>query len=76
MIKIAVQLNYLAKKGWKPKNADEDYLITLIKIEFSESAIKEAKYSHISKDKNKNLRKLFEEAAASVAAESSTGTWT
>jgi ribulose-bisphosphate carboxylase large chain len=65
---MAVQFNYLAKKGWKPKNADKDWLITLIKIEFSKTAIKEAK--------KKSLKKLFEDAAASVAAESSTGTWT
>ncbi len=65
---MAVQFNYLAKKGWKPRNADKDWLITLIKVEFSKTAIKEAK--------GKSMRKLFEEAAASVAAESSTGTWT
>ena len=65
---MAVQLNYLAKKGWKPKNSDEDYLITLIKVELSKLALKEAK--------GKSLRKLFEDAAASVASESSTGTWT
>ncbi len=72
---MAVQLNYLAPKGWKPKNPDEDYLTTLLKIEFSESAIKEAKYSHLSKNRE-GIRTLFENAAASVAAESSTGTWT
>jgi len=65
---MAVQLNYLAKKGWKPKNADEDFLITLIKVELSKTAVKEAK--------GKPIRKIFEDAAASVAAESSTGTWT
>ena len=65
---MAVQFNYLAKKGWKPKNADKDWLITLIKVEFSKTAIREAK--------KKSLKKLFEDAAASVAAESSTGTWT
>jgi ribulose-bisphosphate carboxylase large chain len=64
---MAVQLNYLAKKGWKPKNPDADWLITLIKVELSEKAIKES---------GKPFDKIFEDAAASVAAESSTGTWT
>lgn len=63
---MAVQLNYLAPRGWKP---NDNYLVSLIKVELSEAALKEAKYS-------KDLRKIFEEAAASVAAESSTGTWT
>jgi ribulose-bisphosphate carboxylase large chain len=68
---MAVQFNYLAKKGWKPRNSDKDWLITLIKVEFSKTAIKEAKV------KSKlSMKKLFEDAAASVAAESSTGTWT
>ncbi len=62
---MAVQLNYLAPKGWKPS---EDDLITLIKVELSKTALKEAK--------GKNIKKIFEEAAASVASESSTGTWT
>nr|VDD89032.1 RuBisCO long chain, Form III-like [uncultured archaeon] len=66
---MAVQFNYLAKKGWKPANADKKWLITLIKVEFSKSAVQEARGE-------KSLRKLFEDAAASVAAESSTGTWT
>lgn len=77
---MAVQLNYLAKRGWKPKNSDRDYLITLLKIELDEKAIKEAKYGHskskYSKDLKKLKKELFEEAAATVAAESSTGTWT
>ncbi len=65
---MAVQFNYLAPKGWKPKNAEENYLITLLKMELSKEAIKEA---------GKTSKKIiFEEAAASVAAESSTGTWT
>lgn len=52
-------------------------MITLIKVELSKSAIKEANYSHLSKRKKlMKERKLFEDAAASVAAESSTGTWT
>ena len=62
---MAVQLDYLAKKGWKP---NDNYLVTLVKMELSKIAIKEAK--------GKPLRKVFEEGAASVAAESSTGTWT
>lgn len=65
---MAVQLNYLAPKGWKPKNPDERYVITLLKVEFSATARREAKGT--------SQRKLFEDAAASVAAESSTGTWT
>ena len=65
---MAVQLNYLAKRGWKPKNPDNNYLITLIKLELSKSAIKEAK--------KVSLKKVFRDGAASVAAESSTGTWT
>ena len=40
----------------------------MIKLELSKIAIKEAK--------GKPLRRVFEEGAASVAAESSTGTWT
>lgn len=72
---MAVQLNYLAPKGWQPKNPDENYVITLLKIDFSKSAIREAKYHHLSGSKF-STRKLFEDAAASVAAESSTGTWT
>ena len=43
-------------------------MVTLIKLELSKIAIKEAK--------GKPLRRVFEEGAASVAAESSTGTWT
>ncbi len=65
---MAVQFNYLAKRGWKPKNPDENYIITLIKVELDESAIKEVK--------GKSIKKIFEDAVASVAAESSTGTWT
>ena len=62
---MAVQLDYLAKKGWKP---NDNYLVTLVKLELSKIAIKESK--------GKPLRKVFEEGCASVAAESSTGTWT
>ncbi len=72
---MAVQFDYLAKRGWKPKNPDENYLITLIKIELDERAVAKAKYHHLKKGKKKK-DKLFEDAAATVAAESSTGTWT
>ncbi len=57
---MAVQLNYLAPPGWTPPNADEDYVIVLFKLELM---------PEIPEDK-------FPEAAASIAAESSTGTWT
>ena len=67
---MAVQFNYLARKGWKPKNEDKNWLITLIKIELDDKAIKEAKRS------KKSEKELFEEASATIAAESSTGTWT
>jgi len=72
---MAVQFNYLAQKGWKPKNPDENYVITLLKIELDEKAMRTAKYQHLKKGENKK-NKLFEDAAATVAAESSTGTWT
>src|SRR3989339_1014366 len=64
---MAVQFNYVAKKGWKPQNSDENYVITLLKIELDEKAIKES---------GKPEKELFEDAAGTVAAESSTGTWT
>lgn len=70
---MAVQFSYLAKKGWKPP---KDWLVTLLKVELSKQAIREAKYHHIKKEKKNSVDKLFEDAAASVAAESSTGTWT
>ena len=72
---MAVQLNYLAKNGWKPENPDENYVITMIKVELDEEAIKEAKYSHLKKGEKK-IDRLFEDAASTIAAESSTGTWT
>jgi len=72
---MAVQFNYVAKRGWKPKNPDENYVITLLKIELDETAVKEAKYHHLKKGQKK-IDKLFEDAAGTVAAESSTGTWT
>jgi len=73
---MAVQFNYLAPKGWKPKNPDKGWLITLIKVELSQDAIREAKYHHIKNSPSKSINQLFEDAAASIAAESSTGTWT
>ena len=57
---MAVQLNYLAPDNWQPQNAEEDFVIVLYKLELADGV-----------DKNK-----FPEAAASLAAESSTGTWT
>ncbi len=73
---MAVQFDYIAKKGWRPSK--ENYLVTLLKVELDETAIKEARYSHSKKNYSivKLRRELFEEAAATVAAESSTGTWT
>lgn len=72
---MAVQFDYIAKKGWKPNK--ENFLVTLLKIELDEKAVHEAKYHHSKPIPEKKLRKdLFEEAAATVAAESSTGTWT
>jgi ribulose-bisphosphate carboxylase large chain len=67
---MAVQFNYIAPKGWKPKNPDENYIISLLKVELSESAVKEGKRT------GKSKKELFEEAVATIAAESSTGTWT
>lgn len=57
---MAVQLNYLAPQGWQPPNADEDYVVALFKIQLA-PGVPESK---------------FPDAVASVAAESSTGTWT
>jgi ribulose-bisphosphate carboxylase large chain len=57
---MAVQLEYLAPEGWSPPNADDDYLITLVKMELADGIDESA----------------FPDAAASCAAESSTGTWT
>jgi ribulose-bisphosphate carboxylase large chain len=51
---------YIAPKGWKPKNPDEDYIITYLDIELADG---------IGMDQ-------FEKAVAACAAESSTGTWT
>lgn len=57
---MAVQLNYIAPHGWQPENPDENYVLIQFKIELADF-VDPAK---------------FIEAAASVAAESSTGTWT
>lgn len=57
---MAVQLNYLAPPGWRPENPDENYVLVQYKLELSDFVPKEK----------------FLDAAASVAAESSTGTWT
>ena len=57
---MSIHSEYIAPKGWKPKNPDEDYLITELDIELADG---------VPEDK-------FEEVAVSCAAESSTGTWT
>ena len=57
---MAVQLNYLAPSNWQPENPDENYVLVQYKLELSPIVPKEK----------------FIDAAASVAAESSTGTWT
>ena len=75
---MAVKFDYVAKKGWKPKNPDENYVITLLKVELDKKAVEEAKYegSRKSYSKKKFHDEIFEEAVGTVAAESSTGTWT
>jgi ribulose-bisphosphate carboxylase large chain len=50
---------YLAPEGWKPKNPDEDYIITMLDIELLDKLTMDD----------------FKTAAAACAAESSTGTW-
>jgi len=57
---MSIHSEYIAPSGWKPKNPDEDYLITELDIELADG---------VPQDK-------FEDVAASCAAESSTGTWT
>jgi ribulose-bisphosphate carboxylase large chain len=57
---MAVQLDYFAPPGWKPENPDEKYVIVQYKLELADFV-----------DPSK-----FRDATASVAAESSTGTWT
>ncbi len=57
---MAVQLDYLAPTGWQPPESDEKYLIVLFKLQLAPGV----------------GENMFPQAAASVAAESSTGTWT
>lgn len=57
---MAVQFNYLTPTGWQPADADERYVVVLFKVELAKGVPASA----------------FRAAAASVAAESSTGTWT
>ncbi|MBD3280018.1 ribulose-bisphosphate carboxylase large subunit [Candidatus Dojkabacteria bacterium] len=57
---MAVQIDYFAPIGWEPDSPDENYLIAYFQI-----ALKDG----IPDEK-------FKEVAATVAAESSTGTWT
>jgi len=57
---MAVQLNYLAPEGWQPPDADNKYVIVQFKLQLAHGV----------------GENVFPEAAASVAAESSTGTWT
>ncbi|HAM37390.1 MAG: Ribulose bisphosphate carboxylase, type III [candidate division WS6 bacterium GW2011_GWC2_36_7] len=60
MVIGATHNGYIAPKGWKPKNPDENYIITYLDIELADG---------IGMDK-------FEDVVAACAAESSTGTWT
>lgn len=57
---MAVQLDYIAPGGWQPPEADEKYVIVQFKLQLA----------------NGVGENMFTQAAASVAAESSTGTWT
>lgn len=57
---MAAQMNYLAPSGWTPPNADEDYVIVLYKLELADGIPEEK----------------FPDSVSSIAAESSTGTWT
>ncbi len=57
---MAVQIDYFAPIGWKPQNPDEDYLVAFFQIALKRGIPDE----------------VFKEVAATVAAESSTGTWT
>lgn len=57
---MAVQLNYIAPRGWQPPEADINYVIVLFKLQLAPG---------VGED-------MFVQATASVAAESSTGTWT
>lgn len=57
---MAVQLDYFAPPNWQPDNPDDNYVLLQFKLELAD-------YVDPAK---------FRDAAASVAAESSTGTWT
>ena len=57
---MAVQLDYIAASGWKPKNPDENFVIIEFKMQLADGI-----------DPS-----MFLKGAASVASESSTGTWT
>ncbi len=57
---MAVQMDYFAPQGWQPEDPDRNYVLVQYKIELAD---------FVEKSK-------FRDAAASVAAESSTGTWT
>lgn len=57
---MAVQLDYIAPVGWQPENPDEDYVLVQFKMQLADNV----------------PESVFADAAASVAAESSTGTWT
>lgn len=57
---MAVQLNYLAPEGWQPDKPDDNYVIVQFKLQLAPGV----------------GENMFAQAAASVAAESSTGTWT
>ncbi len=57
---MAVQLQYIAPAGWKPEHPDENYVIIQFKMQLADGIDP----------------KVFLDGAASVAAESSTGTWT
>lgn len=57
---MAVQMNFFAPKGWNPPNPDEEYVLVQFKLQLAKGVPEEK----------------FTDAAATVAAESSTGTWT
>ena len=57
---MAVQLDYIAPPGWQPKDPDENYVIIQFKMQLADGI-----------DPS-----MFLKGVASVAAESSTGTWT
>ena len=57
---MAVQFDYIAPPGWQPKDPDENYVIIQFKMQLADGI-----------DPS-----MFLQGAASVAAESSTGTWT